>query len=551
MSGRDAAVVELVHATVSGLRADLGRRSLADSILDACGRLGYGSDEEPGRSRPASWANVLKFVRIADEFERISPGDAGAFLEYLKVRETHMKRERQGSIADRRTGAVRIMSVHSAKGLEFPVVAFADLAHKAHGRSGPSIVFKERGVPTLAMKLPAGDTGKRFTTPSFERLAAAQDEMGEEEAKRLFYVACTRAEEALIMCGTAALDKPPGASTALDRLRRALAADPEAQGLPNTTVTIVRPDGDLVSADGGAPAERRETLPAGSADGAECGPLLARAKATARVASGRESIPPPAELSFTALAQYEACPYRFYAQRVLGVGAVVLPGQGGPLDLGNAVHAALRVRALLGEVDGVRLNAIARRHGLDDAASTRLRDAVDSFAATSLAGRAAAAGASHAEAPFMVRVGSGTLVGSLDLLFHEGATAVVVDYKTGVSDLSEELARERYERQAQCYALAAMATGATRTEVHFVEVERGARTTSFAFGSDDVAAAGREIAGLFARMESGEFGRRNAFEPHICGDCPVSGSLCPVTPPSRGAASADRTPRRCPPPARS
>ncbi len=546
LSGRDARVVALIHETVARLRAEQGRRSLADSLLDACETLGYTADADRAHERPTVWANVRKFVRIADEFERTSPGDPGAFLEYLKVRELHMKREKQGSIADGRTGAVRIMSVHAAKGLEFPVVVFADLAHKARTRTEPSIVLKDGGGPVLAMKLPADNEGKRAATPSFERLVAVDDALGEEEAKRLFYVACTRAEEALIMCGTAALDKPPAGSTALDRLRRAL-GNLQSPLLPNTAVTLVRPGDEgarpvVVSTGGRVPPATRAAADAASVEmewAARRGP-----------SAGNETTPPPTELSFTTLSQYESCPYRFYAQRVLGVGSAVRSREAGPLDLGNAVHAALRLLAIFGEVDDARAEAICRRQGLADAARVRVRAALDAFATMPISRRAREAERSWPEVPFAVRIGGGTLVGSLDLLFREGETAVVVDYKTGESELTEAEASQRYRRQAECYALAAMASGAVRAEVHFVEVERGARTTSFAFDGDDAAASEQAIASVFARVEAGEFGRRGAYEPHICGDCPVSGSLCPVTPPRRGAASADRTPRRCPPPAR-
>ena len=579
LSGRDADTVALIHLTVSRLREEQGRRSLADLVLDACRTLGYGADIGDVRTRSAAHANIRKFVRIADQFEASSPGDPGAFLEYLTVRELHTTREKQGSIADGRTGAVRIMSVHAAKGLEFPVVAFADLSHKARARTEPSIVVKGPDGPVLAMKLPTDADGKRLITPSFERLADMDDALGEEEAKRLFYVACTRAEEALIMCGTASLDKPPGDSTAIDRLRHALGSDPEVPRLPNTAVTLIRPaeveageetrveageeNGVAVKSAGAVP-----NTPDAPDTGAALSPLTApspdrglreadtgvgavpaRSAAPGGLAVD-DSMAPPTELSFTALAQYEGCPYRFYAQRVLGVGSAASSGEPGPLDVGNAVHAALRLRAALGELSEDRLEAICCRQGLADGERARVRDAVAVFAGTAIAARADHAPWSSPEVPFLVRIGDRALAGSLDLLFREGELAVVVDYKTGRGLLGDDEARERYRRQAECYALAALATGATEAEVHFVEVEREGRTTVFRFGADDAAVIQDGVAAAFARMGAGEYGRRQAFEPHVCRDCPVSGSLCPITPPGRPAASTARTQRRCPPPAR-
>src|SRR5262249_42592630 len=95
----------------------------------------------------ARWANVRKLMRLAREFEGSEGPDLGGFLEYLDVRAGSRDREAEAATRAEGHAGVRVMTIHGAKGLEFEVVAVADLGRRLQlgwtplrvrpGREGP------------------------------------------------------------------------------------------------------------------------------------------------------------------------------------------------------------------------------------------------------------------------------------------------------------------------------------------------------------------------------------------------------------------------------
>ena len=93
--------------------------------------------------------------------------------------------------------AVSLMTIHAAKGLEWPVVIIPDLARGYPSRSTPTLFDPELGV--------AVNFGDEDGEPVLYRLITDRKLRSEEaEARRLFYVACTRARDHLILTSTQA-----------------------------------------------------------------------------------------------------------------------------------------------------------------------------------------------------------------------------------------------------------------------------------------------------------------------------------------------------------
>ncbi len=149
-------------ATISGLRDGERRRANVEKLLDAARRVGG--------------AGLASF---------------NAYLEALLNVEA-----REGEAPLEGGDAVRLMTVHRAKGLEFPIVVLPEL-----GRMPPakSATWLAPGGAGLALKL---RDGSAWVQPVAYQLAlAAEEHMERAERQRLAYVALTRAQDYLILAG--------------------------------------------------------------------------------------------------------------------------------------------------------------------------------------------------------------------------------------------------------------------------------------------------------------------------------------------------------------
>lgn len=502
LAEHDLRRAELVRDVISGARRDVGRGRLADAILDSANALGPGGG---CFEHSTAWANVRKAARLAADFERMTPADPAAFLRYLEQREAFVKKEPAAGLAVEGADAVRVMTVHAAKGLEFPVVAVADLGHDVVGGSPRFLITGEDDRVAVAVRL---GSQKGMPTPRSWAEASRMDRAADTlESKRVFYVACSRAQRTLLLSGAADLGKDPDSERAIDWVRAAIG---DGSDIPGMTVRYVTPGG-LDVVEPAAPASATAAT---------------HAQDVAMVHRRVEALPAPRELSYTALALYERCGYRFYAERVLGVRTLDLRTPDDPRGLGSALHAALETLSGGGDVGPERLAALAMYHALGPSGLRRLEAA---FAAVAGSPIAALVRAGSPEVPFTLALGGVMVIGTMDLLLREGGAATVLDYKTG--DVAGR--GDRFEEQAGVYALALLEAGCADVEVRFVEVEAACRLTSFSFTHADRDRLAARIEGACARMVAGEYARLGAFDADTCPDCPVSGSLCPIVHPGR------------------
>jgi hypothetical protein len=272
---------------------------------------------------------------------------------------------------------------------------------------------------------------------------------------------------------------------------------------------------------------------------------------------------PRGALSYTALTELERCSYRYYLERILGIGERAGHAGAGTWDEGapgddvsGTGLARARTRAR------TRTHARARGmlvHRLLESAEPEPRDEEIASAAkqlgiaTTRAERAEvarlvsrarapeglfvrlkAARRVHREHPFAFVLGEGpgetVMTGMIDVLaYEEGARALIVDYKTdrvaAGCDL-EELVETEYWAQRAIYALALLRAGAEEVEIAhwFLEREDGCVTARFC--SQDREQLERA---LKARVQSAlAAGFTPTAEPHrgLCATCPGRGGLC-------------------------
>src|ERR1700736_3826824 len=98
------------------------------------------------------------------------------------------------------------MTIHRAKGLEFPIVCVADLGREP--RWGGDLLRVGRDG-RLGLRLGRAGTGRREPALDYNALGEEARQAQEREERRLFYVAMTRAQERLILSGAARLDPWP------------------------------------------------------------------------------------------------------------------------------------------------------------------------------------------------------------------------------------------------------------------------------------------------------------------------------------------------------
>jgi ATP-dependent helicase/nuclease subunit A len=144
-------------------------------------------------------ANVEKLFRLAEQFERTGANLIRDFVNYVEEFEAVGGRESEGQM-DKSADVVRLMTIHQAKGLEFPVVIIPDLHREPMRRDAPFVLDRRKG---LSLKVPDG-RGQMARGAFFDELQKRAGWREEFESMRVLYVAATRAEDRLIFSGAVA-----------------------------------------------------------------------------------------------------------------------------------------------------------------------------------------------------------------------------------------------------------------------------------------------------------------------------------------------------------
>ncbi len=154
-----------------------------------------------------TWRRIRFLSDQARVFEASQSGDLVAFVDWADLQRSEMARVHEPILPEADDHAVRIMTIHGAKGLEFPITVVSGLTTRLLARRGRVAVRwdgDEIGVSTR----------KDIATAGFDRLADLEDEMDSEEKLRLLYVACTRARDHLLVATHHVEDVPSFAQVA-------------------------------------------------------------------------------------------------------------------------------------------------------------------------------------------------------------------------------------------------------------------------------------------------------------------------------------------------
>jgi ATP-dependent helicase/nuclease subunit A len=423
-----------------------------------------------GRQRDV-WRRIRFVVDQAREWSDAQGGTLRQYLAWAGLQASESTRVAETVLPETDDDAVRIMTVHGAKGLEFPITIVSGMSTQPQiRRSGVQVLWDGDRTPGLRI-------GGKVTTPEFRDLAPIDEQMSYHERVRLLYVACTRACDHLVVSLHRRARKHEPATTSRTSAEILAAAAAEAPHAVPFTAPPAAPPTAPPAAPPRAPAAAAE--PPALPDFADWQAQRSTALATGAV---------PRTVAATGIARLAAVPES--AESAAGLAKaprdLELPpwvrGRYGTA-VGRAVHAVLQTVELAtgaglqaavaaqAAAEGVvgREEVIARlaRAAL---AAPAVRAAVEGGVAAGAAGGRSWWRETYVAAP--VDLGDGrtrVLEGYVDLLYRRADGLVVVDYKTAGDDADLQERTAGYRLQGAAYALVvAAATGEPVADVVFV-----------------------------------------------------------------------------------
>jgi ATP-dependent helicase/nuclease subunit A len=468
-------------------------RPVADTIarLLATTRAHVGFILRPGGEQ--ALANVLHVAELARQYEANGGISFRGFIDALR-RAAEDTDATEAPIVEESSGGVRLMTVHKAKGLEFPVVILADPTCRL-----------SRDAASRYLDAPRRLCAVRLCGWGPQDLHDHEDEelqRDRAEGVRLAYVAATRARDLLVVPGVADAPWEGGWLGSLDRglypaigARQASTRGPGCPAIRSKDGILIRPDDRLPDSRTIAPGRhlfgqysvvwwdpRWLTLNLQPPSGIRRQELIVK-EAPRDIVAGRRQAYEAWRASRHAAREAGRMPSldvrtaREWARSDLAPGmspdaervAIVGIGRDRDVDRPAGTAFGLLVHAVLAEVpldaSSATVDAIARAQGRalgatdeDIAQAAVTTTHVLGHALLHRARAAAARGACRRETPIAITHSSGTLIeGIVDLAFEEAGRWLVVDFKT---DLEIGSRRSDYARQVRLYADAiAAATG--------------------------------------------------------------------------------------------
>ena len=493
-------------ALIASLHKQRNRRAVAETIsalLDAT-RAHVGLVLRPGGEQ--ALANVLHVAELARQYELDGGMSFRGFVDTLHA-EASRGHAAEAPILEEGSDGVRLMTVHKAKGLEFPVVILADITARLTPFDAGRHIDNDRHLCALRI----GGWSPHDLNENRDRELLREQKEGE----RVAYVAATRARDLLVVPAVGDAPYTEGWVAPLNAAiypaedaRRVQAAARGCPGFKSKDSVLMRPDGDPFTSLTVCPGEHQFgaagtayslvwwspepgvlSLGAEASFGLRRDDLIVKDVAPALLKEHLEtyrtwraardaavmtaSVPSIRILTATeAAASSEAMPGEAIQVVVETVaGATERPGGA---RFGSLVHALL-ADVPLSASDGELLSRLADAHGrvlgAEPAEIVAARDAVTrvlSHPAIRAAAESERDGGCYREVPMTWRLESGALVeGTVDLAYANGDEMVVVDFKT---DRELEGALDRYRRQIQIYAAAIAAATGRPTRAMLIKV---------------------------------------------------------------------------------
>ena len=387
----------------------------------------------------------LEHVRaIAFEYDLRIGGSVRQFVDEIARRRAEPE-EMEPSLADESQNAVRILSVHAAKGLEFDTVILPDLAFPTTSSEATQL-FTVEEPRSIVLSGRAESISANFRFAGEEKLKKVSTRREEAEMRRLFYVAVTRAKtDVVFVCNLHDETKNTGFLKSLN----------DALGTDKSTLAAMFPDAGREVRDTGIGPVAFERVEIHAADTRKR-PRLHDAKLEAELASSPivpVEIASPSDVAETLSVAEVAARRAGSRNRAAGI----------------LLHRVLELWDGRSDTEPL-LRQLAIEAAADADSLTRVRKRLATIVRSPMLQRIARAETVGREVPVHF-VEEGTLVERrIDRLLREDGGDLVIDYKSGTAD-PKRVARDREQVERYCRAVAAMTGRPCHGALWYIDLE--------------------------------------------------------------------------------
>jgi len=498
-------------------------------------------------------ANFHKFQRIAEAFH-IDNTSLADFIATIEQARDNRRKEKLGQWMTKERESITILTVHGAKGREFPIVAYLGGWLKPYSipkefaffndDSRTAREFIEQTIPSVKPKLQqAAQEQWARQSPNAVVFVVSQDGLLQErnalyslfrharfeqefsEIKRLFYVAVTRAEEQLLV--TYRMPKNPPAGHDKRNLGHTLGVICKEMEGKQGVFDIAFDSKDEFE------ARRAETDT--EIDRETTGEKPAMNLYAPRETPVYEQTHELVQVSASQIRTFSQCPWQYwwvYGNRLnVNRNTVVMKNDE---DIGETATASLRGTAthklleVMPPFDRVKAETIMQALGIPTTEFEDIWSSVEKYRKSDLYRDLELYEIISKEHQFYLALDQYYLYGFMDVYARDAEqNALIVDYKISDSDVDKS---ESYEKQEHLYALVALEQGAKTAQVVFAQIKEDEtldnRETARVYTREDIVELRDEILTDIKQMQKTQTGPPADPPRALCTFCPVPKALC-------------------------